>query len=279
MPARRHQPRSDALNAGQRPDLSGNDRWLSSPTADRAGSLPTGPLYGLIAQALQQRIYYGLYQPGQRIPSENELAREFGVSRMTVRQALRELNARDLLVGRRGAGTFVTDTARILRPVNFIGSLEDLVLQAVAMTTEVGQILTQDPSDELRARLQLRRNQSVIAIERIRSVDSEPASHSWSYLPASIGRRLDPSSLTETSMTALLAQTCGIQITSASQTFTAEPAPADVARHLQLPAGAAVLRSDIVLSDATRPRQAAVVRYHPARVFFTATLRSAPRPL
>ena len=65
------------------------------------------PLYYQVEHVIRQRIITGEYPPGSQIPSENELSHEMGVSRVTVREALRELVRENMLVKVQGKGTFV----------------------------------------------------------------------------------------------------------------------------------------------------------------------------
>src|SRR5215472_459434 len=64
-------------------------------------------VHSRLAEQLESRIRQGVYQPGQRLPSEHRLARELGVSRGTLRQALSPLRERGLIEGTPGRGTFV----------------------------------------------------------------------------------------------------------------------------------------------------------------------------
>ncbi|TFH09162.1 MAG: extracellular solute-binding protein [Candidatus Atribacteria bacterium] len=66
------------------------------------------PLYRQIADILRDRIKRGIFEPGSRIPTEHELCDSFGVSRISVRQALSELVGDDLLEKRQGSGTYVS---------------------------------------------------------------------------------------------------------------------------------------------------------------------------
>ncbi|MER5353244.1 GntR family transcriptional regulator [Kitasatospora sp. NPDC002551] len=69
------------------------------------------PLYRRLARQLQERIDAGAYPAGSRLPSEPELSAEFGVNRLTVRQAVAELERAAVLEIRRGVGTFVRPPA------------------------------------------------------------------------------------------------------------------------------------------------------------------------
>ena len=65
------------------------------------------PLYVQVVEALGAKIAAGRYLPGQKIPPESELCREFGVSRITIRQAVRKLVDQRVLSTKQGKGTFV----------------------------------------------------------------------------------------------------------------------------------------------------------------------------
>lgn len=68
------------------------------------------PLYSRIANIIEKKIYTGQYEPGGKLPNENELAESFGVSNITVKSALSCLAEAGLITRIRGKGSFVTDT-------------------------------------------------------------------------------------------------------------------------------------------------------------------------
>src|ERR1041384_5905052 len=85
------------------------------------------PLYYQVQHTITQRIYRGDYPRGTQLPSESELSRELGVSRVTVREALRVLAQEHTLVKCKGRGTLVADNPSVAQPSrNFTGYLEDL---------------------------------------------------------------------------------------------------------------------------------------------------------
>ena len=65
------------------------------------------PLYEQLRVALRERLDSGVLDPGERLPSEAELCRKYGVSRITVRRAVDELVEEGILERRQGKGTFV----------------------------------------------------------------------------------------------------------------------------------------------------------------------------
>jgi len=67
------------------------------------------PLYSQLARAIEQKIESNVYPPGSRLPTENELAKEYGVSVITVRGALKVLIEKDRVERFSGKGTFVLE--------------------------------------------------------------------------------------------------------------------------------------------------------------------------
>jgi GntR family transcriptional regulator len=94
------------------------ERLLSGLDQREATAAGVGfrPLYRQVKDLLLRRLADGVWQPGQILPSEPEIAANLGVSQGTVRKALDEMTAENLLVRRQGRGTFVArhDEERIL---------------------------------------------------------------------------------------------------------------------------------------------------------------------
>jgi GntR family transcriptional regulator len=130
------------------------------------------PRYVEIADYLRRLI--AASRPGDRLPSEAELCERFGVSRMTVRQAVQVLANERLLVRRRGEGTFTAPrvVARLLgSPLSFTESMRRRGLRASSRMLHAGWI---DPSPEDRAALHLPVGSRAIVVERLRLADDLP---------------------------------------------------------------------------------------------------------
>ena len=70
-------------------------------------------LYLDVIDILMKRIQEGQYPPGSKLPSEDQLAREFGISRVSLREGLRVMSEDGILFRRQGSGTFVRDNKAI----------------------------------------------------------------------------------------------------------------------------------------------------------------------
>jgi len=194
------------------------------------------PLYQQIQHLLRQRIERGEYAPGSKIPSESELCRELGVSRVTVREALRGLVRADMLVKAHGKGTFVAaDTKRRLPTVKYAGFLEDLQervlkltvtdvdMRSVAATPDVAQPLGLEPATE------------IIRIRRLRHIEDEPFSFTVNYLPVEIGKRIRAKDLYTVPLLKILQADLRIPIVRAQETIDAIAADPEVAQKLAIP--------------------------------------------
>lgn len=156
------------------------------------------PKHALIAQALEQDLASGKYAVGATLPSEPDLTHQFGVSRHTVRAALRTLQERGLITSQQGLGSIVRATSATQRYTQGFASAEDL-LQYVA-GTRVVRVEKHELSvvgDELAAWLGCKPGERwwhVIVLRNRRDEDT-PATLADVYLPYAYGALL--SELTE----------------------------------------------------------------------------------
>src|SRR5438132_9219156 len=114
------------------------------------------PLYHQVEQVIRHRIATRQYRPGLQIPSEHELGRELKVSRVTIREALRELVRENLLVKVQGKGTFVApNLPKVLQPIKYSGFLEDLYQRVQQLEVVNVEMTRTPPTDAVRGVLGL----------------------------------------------------------------------------------------------------------------------------
>lgn len=152
-------------------------------------------LYRSVSQALRERIAAGTYEPGARVPGVTDLAREFGVSTITVRRAVRDLSLEGLLIGRQGLGLFVASNRRIVRTLTAdrIAPIEEDVRQAGyepgLQDISLGLVLA---DGEASNRLFTKPAALVYRLERILLADGEPVGLDMLWLPRRLGDSLKP---------------------------------------------------------------------------------------
>ncbi|MEJ8837015.1 GntR family transcriptional regulator [Ramlibacter sp. AN1133] len=157
------------------------------PAADPAapGATPAfSPLYQQIKGLILQSLQAGEWKPGEAIPSEMELAARFRVSQGTVRKAIDELAAENLVVRRQGKGTFVSTHAeqhvryRFLKLVPDSGAPEDQPAERKVL--ECRRVRA---SAEVARALQLRTGDAVVQVRRTLSFSGRPTILEDIWLP------------------------------------------------------------------------------------------------
>lgn len=136
----------------------------------------------------------GEYAPGDRIPSETEMARRFGISRETWRESLEFLRREGILYSKHGAGTYLLDPAhKIENDLSELRSLSDMIRNAgITECSPVIAISNELPSAEIAEMLRIAGDEPVCVIKRTRYSDSGAICSSVNYIPASYADELDP---------------------------------------------------------------------------------------
>ena len=205
------------------------------------------PRYLQVADLLRQRIARGTWPEGHRLPSLEELVAEFGVARVTVRQAV-ELLARDGLVSpQQGRGTFVTGRPPNERWLSVVTTLD--ALARVYRDTEP-QIVNIDEATSAPA---LRPGEGVAAeryvyMRRVHSRDGKPYCVIDIHLDERIFRR-SPRRFREETVIPLLTSMKSVKIAKAHQVLTIGTADMEVARLIDVPLNAPVAEVRRVFRD------------------------------
>ena len=195
------------------------------------------PLYHQVEQVIRHRIATREYGSGLQIPSEHELGRELRVSRVTIREALRELVRENLLVKVQGKGTFVApELPKAIRPIKYNGFLEDLYQRVQELQVVSVDMARVPVSDNVRAVLHLPSTvKEVVQIKRRRHAEGEPFSFTVNYLPVEIGTRVDPAVLKTVPINTVFERDLKSPIVNADETVEAAPANPEVAEQLGIP--------------------------------------------
>ena len=129
------------------------------------------PLYYQLETLLRKKIESGDFTADAPLPSEDALANEYNVSRITVRQAMASLEQDGLIVRKRGKGTFISPNAAPLKLPRYTGSIEDLVLMGKRTSTEVLESTWIAAPDHIRKRLRLGKSDKVFKVQKIRRIE------------------------------------------------------------------------------------------------------------
>ena len=189
--------------------------------------------------------------PGSPIPSERDLAQQYGVSRITVRAAVGQLVAEGLLTRAKGRGTF---TARRRMDVQlYLESFtDDMRRRGMTPATEVVACGEESPSPEAAAALGLLPPEPACRLVRVRLADGVPLAVERGWYNPRVVPDLDRHDLTA-SLYTLIADTYGVQLDHAAQTVWAEGADPDTAKLLGVRTGSSLLVFRRVSSSRGRP--------------------------
>lgn len=194
------------------------------------------PHYFQIRADILAKIGRGEIQEGDRISSENQLAKEYGVSRPTVRQALDELVFSGFLRREQGRGTFVAPkkiTGDLLSYAPFVEEVTESGMQGRAKVLNKKLI---QATDEVARLLDISSDSEIIEVIGLRLADGEPVTLRTSYYPY----ERFPDLLTEELQNHSMYETMrhyGIQMTRATQTFQVVQARELEAKYLEVDVG------------------------------------------
>jgi len=233
------------------------------------------PLYYQVEHVIRQRITSGEYAPGSQIPSENELSREMGVSRVTVREALRELVRDNMLVKVQGKGTFVAQHPSTGLPaMKFTGFLEELYDQVQKVSVKEVEISRVPVTDELRKLLKLDPAESeLFRIKRLRHVNDAPYAFTINFLPVEIGQQIREKELLRVPLLWILQEELKIPITRAHETVEAAAADPEVAERLDIPLLSPVMHvKRVMYTEPDRPLELVESYYRADRYQYSVNL-------
>lgn len=142
-------------------------------------------LYLQVIDRLKSDIEKGIYKENEKLPSEFELSKSLGVSRATLREALRLLEEENIIVRRHGVGTFVNPKPLFTSGIEHLSSISSMI-EAAGMEpgTKFLSATEAAPSEEDVKRFQIG-DDKIITIERVRTADGEPVVYCIDKVPAS----------------------------------------------------------------------------------------------
>lgn len=239
------------------------------------------PAHARIEAWLAEAIGKGVLQDGDRLPAEPELAPVFGVSRMTLRQALSALESRDLVERRRGrqGGTFVRRPRVDIDLTGLAGFTEQMGRARVSASARVLEAVQGAAPAEVASALRQPRTAEVFLVVRVRFADDVPLALERTWLPGALMPGLLEHPLTG-SLYQLLEEEYDLGPETATEWLDAVVADREQAGHLGVEPGAALLRiTRTAYAASGAPVEHAVDLYRPdrARITLRTTVSGADR--
>ena len=220
---------------------------MSNMTQIMAGQSPL-PLYVQIRDSLRRQILDGSYEVHARLPSENEMMNTFGVSRITIRQALRDLHNEGLVFSAQGKGTFVSKPKAVQNVQRLEGFGEAMAAQGYEASARVLSIQEMKAPKAVVAALDLQPGDDVVEVKRVRYLNRSPVCIDDSYFPMDIGRKMFSLDLSG-DIFPLLENFFGIPLGGADIGLDATLADEEAQQYLNLKTGEAILRVERLTHD------------------------------
>jgi len=207
------------------------------------------PLYAQLEEILRAKIAGGDWQTNQRIPSENELNKLYGVSRMTARGVLTKLVNDGLLFRVAGKGTFLAPVKISAVSPAYAGIREQLESMGYQTSTKLLSIVRETPSVKVRKKLRLGEGQDVYALHRVRFVQGEPISLHRSYVPAHLAPDLDKYDTVNEQLCVVLETNFSLAMSHVEENLEAVSVATKESDLLQMRKGQPVLLLEDLISD------------------------------
>ncbi|WP_175989068.1 GntR family transcriptional regulator [Bacillus sp. Marseille-Q1617] len=141
-------------------------------------------LYLQVIDRLKKDIDAGVYKEKEKLPSEFDLSKQLGVSRATLREALRILEEESVIIRRHGVGTFVNAKPLFTSGIEQLNSVSNMIKQA---GMEPGTIFlsstTQEATEDDVKRFQSEEEENIILVERVRTANGEPVVYCVDKIP------------------------------------------------------------------------------------------------
>ena len=210
------------------------------------------PLYQQIKEKLRGGILDGTYAPHTRMPSESELQQMFEVSRITIRQALGDLQKEGLIFKVHGKGSFVSQPKAAQNITSLQGFAEAMSSEGHEIFNRVVSLSFVPANAEVAAKLRLAEGAPVAEIHRVRLLNRKPTSYEITFVPESLGRKLQRADLITRDIFLILENDCGVTLGGADLAIDATAADPAVALALETKKGAPLLRVERLTYDAGR---------------------------
>jgi len=191
------------------------------------------PLYVQLMEEIEKNIKDGIYKPGDKIMTESEMSKEYGVSLITVRKAVGSLMEKGLVIRKQGKGTFITKpkfSRNMKKLQSFTEMCQQMGVKSGARMLE-NRLVKADPKTA--ARLGVEPGSNVIYISRLRYADQEPVQIERSFFPLKYAFLLD-AKFDDNSLFDFLREKSGTWVASSEKTIELCRATAEEAKLLEV---------------------------------------------
>ena len=200
------------------------------------------PMHTQIREIIRRRVLDGTYAPHSQMPSESQMMEAFSVSRITIRQALGDLQKEGLIFKVPGKGSFVAKPKAFQNLSRLQGFGEAMGPSGYETFSQVLSTRRMAAGELVARRLALKPGEPVLEIQRLRYLNREPISVDVSYFPLALGERLAQEDLATRDIFVILENDFGLHLTHADVQIEAISADEFLARQLRIAEASPLLR-------------------------------------
>lgn len=207
------------------------------------------PLYLQLKNKIKKEIRTGILKPGDKIPSETQMQKEYGMSRVTVRNAMAELEVEGYIIKVQGKGSFVAQSDMLRLPIGVTSFTEDARMQGVDFQSKVLEIGLKTATSEMdREFFGLKEGEPILCLKRLRSANGVPVVIEENHLSANM-QSLEQEDLTGSLYDILMNKYHMIPSNKGRRSVKIIFATEEIAEYLQLSMGTPVIESEMCVFD------------------------------
>ena len=220
------------------------------------------PLYAQLEAIIKENIMAGIWPPDHKIPSENELGTLYNISRMTVRLVITQLVNKGFLYRVQGKGTFVCQPKIITRSQSTTGIRQQLEESSNELTMRLLRVERMPVPDSIQNQMNLKAQEEVFLIERLRLLKDVPVSLHYCYIPCRLAPTLMHYDLENKNLQTILKDDFDLKLSHVKETLESVSATAAEALQLSVKKGHSLLLVDELMADDSGQ----IIKY--VRIFF-----------
>lgn len=230
------------------------------------------PIYIQLQEYVKQNIEKGTYKPGQLLPSEREFTEMFGISRMTVRQAIQGLVSEGLVIKEHGRGMFVARRT-IEKENELLGFSADMIQRGFQPDSETLEFIKIASTEKQAKKLEIEIGEQLYFIKRLRLADNMPMAIEYVFIPAKYVENLEKYNLKNCSLYEIMKNDYKIEMMYAKQSIKAiKLAKSDARLLLRKESGFGLYVNRRVFDRTDRMVEYTETYYHPDRYQFSLTV-------
>ena len=177
---------------------------MATRTSGKLNRFDATPLYAQLHGIIREKISSGEWGPDNMIPSENELSRVYGVSRMTIRNVITQFVNEGILYRIQGKGTFVTSPKLEISGLHYTGIRSQLEEKGHSVTTKLLSCDVIRANEKQAERLQTAPGEEIYKIRRVRAANGVNISYHESYIPVRLCPGLNEKPLEEQQLCSII---------------------------------------------------------------------------